>query len=201
MPQLGQFALFMIALVGRLGYLGVFIVIGLEYACFPIPSEVVLPFVGMSIPQTSLEFLPTFLVSIVAGMLGSLLCYFIGYYGGTRLSNAWCRKSPRFAKAFNTFNDGFNTYGRLAVCFSRVIPLTRTYISFFAGISAMSLYEFSLYSITGIALWNLILISLGFYLGHNWALIEGLLNTYSNLILVGACIILILWFVHKKRSK
>ena len=74
MPSLSHFLVFMMSLIGQLGYTGVFLVIGLEYACFPIPSEIVLPFVGMSIPQTALEFLPAFLVSIVAGVTGSLVC-------------------------------------------------------------------------------------------------------------------------------
>lgn len=184
MPSLSHFLTFMMSLVGQLGYLGVFLVIALEYACFPIPSEIVLPFVGMSIPQTSLQFLPAFIVSIIAGLSGSLACYLIGLYGGMTLLNKLSQKSSQLDKALNIFNDWFGKYGRWAVLFSRVIPLTRTYISLFAGVNKMPLLDFFLYSATGIALWNLILMSLGFYLGHNWELIEGILNTYSHIVLI-----------------
>ena len=92
-----------------------------------------------------------------------------------------------------------------AVLFSRVIPLTRTYISLFAGVNAMSLFEFSLYSVTGIAVWNLILMSLGFYLGNNWEAIEGILNTYSNIVLVLLAIVIIVFcfkkWSHKKKTE
>lgn len=195
-----QFVNYLMTFVGKLGYLGIFIVIGLEYACFPIPSEVVLPFVGMSIPQTNLHFLPAFLISIIAGLVGSYICYFIGYYGGQPLLNKLSRSSHGVQKAMTTFNNWFNHYGRLAVLFSRVIPLTRTYISLFAGVHAMSLFEFSLYSITGISLWNLILMSLGFYLGNNWEVIEGILNTYSNIVLVLLAIAIILLGLKKWRD-
>ncbi len=197
MTFITQFVDWLMTFVGELGYIGIFIVIGLEYACFPIPSEVVLPFVGMSIPQTNLSFFPAFLISILAGLVGSYICYFIGYYGGQPLLNKFSSSSKGIHKAMNTFNSWFGRYGRLAVFFSRVIPLTRTYISLFAGVNAMPLLEFSLYSITGIAIWNLILMSLGFYLGNNWEAIEGILNTYSNIVLVLLAIVIILFALKK----
>lgn len=204
MPAIGHFALYMMSLVGQLGYFGVYLVIGLEYACFPIPSEIVLPFVGMSIPQTQLQFLPAFLVSILAGLSGSLACYGIGYYGGNSLLQRLAVKSKNLRQALQTFNCWFESYGRWAVLFSRVIPLTRTYISLFAGASCMSVSEFLLYSATGIALWNLVLMGLGLYLGNNWSMIEGLLNTYSNIILTLLAILIVTYItrkcLHKKRQ-
>lgn len=197
MPAISHFALYMMSLVGQLGYFGVYLVIGLEYACFPIPSEIVLPFVGMSIPQTQLQFLPAFLISILAGLSGSLFCYVIGFYGGTPLLQKLAKKNQSLAKALDTFNSWFASYGRWAVLFSRVIPLTRTYISLFAGASCMPISEFLLYSATGIALWNLVLMSLGLYLGNNWSVIEGLLSTYSNIILTCLAIVVVLYFIKK----
>ena len=204
MPSLSHFVTVMMSLVGQLGYFGVFLVIGLEYACFPIPSEIVLPFVGMSIPQTSLSFLPAFLVSIVAGLIGSLACYLVGLWGGVALLNKLSKKSTQLQNALHIFNDWFGKYGRWAVLFSRVIPLTRTYISLFAGVNKMPIFEFFLYSATGIALWNLVLMSLGFYLGHNWGLIEGILNTYSHIILILLALAIIAYIglkYYKLRSK
>ena len=174
---------YLMTLVGKLGYLGILTIVGLEYACFPIPSEVVLPFVDMSIAQTSLSFLPAYLTSMIAGLLGSYICYLIGYWGGHTLLDRLSNRSAQVKTATSTFNHWFSRYGRFAVLFARVIPLTRTYISLFAGVNGMSLFEFTLYSVTGIALWNLLLMSLGFYLGNNWSAIEGILNTYSNIVL------------------
>ncbi|WP_054738542.1 DedA family protein [Cellulosilyticum ruminicola] len=195
-----SFANYMIYLIEKLGYIGIFFVIGLEYACFPIPSEVVLPFVGMSIPQTSLSFLPSFLISIVAGLFGSLICYAIGLYGGEPLLHALAKRSSGLQTALDKFDDWFVAYGRWAVLLTRIVPLTRTYISLFAGVSHMPLHEFLLYSSTGIALWNLVLMSIGFYIGNNWALIEQLLNTYSNIAL-GVLAALVISFVIMKFYK
>ena len=184
MLTLTHFIHLMMSLVGELGYIGVFLVIGLEYACFPLPSEIILPFVGMSIPQTHLQFFPAFLISIAAGLFGSFICHLIGHYGGVPLLNRLSHRSENLCKAISIFNKWFSSYGCWAVLFSRIIPLTRTYISLFAGVNGMSLFEFFLYSTVGITLWNLVLMSLGFYLGNNWALIEGILNTYSNIVLI-----------------
>nr|WP_302595121.1 DedA family protein [uncultured Cellulosilyticum sp.] len=201
MSILTSFVNYMIYLIEKLGYIGIFLVIGLEYACFPIPSEVVLPFVGMSIPQTSLSFLPSFLVSILAGLSGSLICYAIGFYGGEPLLARLSKRSTGLQTALDKFNTWFASYGRWAVLFTRVVPLTRTYISLFAGVSRMSIVEFLLYSATGIALWNLVLMSLGFYVGNNWTLIESLLNTYSNIVLTLVAIVLIGFILLKLQKK
>lgn len=192
---------YLMSLIEKLGYIGILIVISLEYACFPIPSEVVLPFVGMSIPQTSLSFLPGYLISIIAGLLGSYICYFIGVYGGKPLLEQLQKKSSGIQTALTKFENWFNNYGHWAVLFARVIPLTRTYISLFAGVSNMSLVVFTLYSLTGIAAWNLALMSLGFYLGTNWALIESLLNTYSHVVLALVGIVVLLFIIKKLFKK
>lgn len=205
MSIITAFVNYMMSLISKLGYLGIFLVIGLEYACFPIPSEVVLPFVGMSIPQTNLSFLPSFLVSILAGLAGSLFCYAIGYYGGEPLLVKLSSKSSGLKAALEKFDNWFMRYGRWGVLLTRIVPLTRTYISLFAGVSRMPLSEFLLYSSTGIALWNLVLMSLGFYVGDNWELIEGLLNTYSNIVLallaIGIAAICIIKFFPKKNTQ
>ena len=197
MEFLTQFVDTMMQLVGELGYLGIFSSIGLEYACFPLPSEVILPFVGMSISQTSLNFLPSFIISIIAGLVGSYICYFLGYYGGKSLISKLSSKSKGLSRAMDLFNSWFDKYSRLVVLFSRVIPLTRTYISLFAGLNCMNLMEFTMYSLVGIALWNLVLMGLGFYLGQNWGLISSILNTYSTIIITILGVALILFVLRK----
>lgn len=187
----------LMSLVDKLGYSGIFGIIALEYACFPIPSEVVLPFVGMGVIQTNLSFLSAFLVSIAAGLAGSWACYLIGQYGGVRVLTWLSRHSRHAKKATATFNIWFNKYGHWAVLLARVVPLTRTYISIFAGVSHMSFWEFMLYSSVGIAAWNLVLMSLGFYIGNNWGLIGSILNTYSQIVILFLGIILLLIVIKK----
>ena len=141
MSPITDFVGYLMTFVERLGYVGIFAIISLEYACFPIPSEIVLPFVGMSIPQTSLSFLPGFLVSIVAGLTGSWLCYWIGSCGGQPLLHKLSSRFGGLKKALTSFNSWFDAYGRWAVLFTRMVPLTRTYISLFAGVNAMPFWE------------------------------------------------------------
>ncbi len=187
----------LMCLVNHSGYLGIFAVIGLEYACFPIPSEVVLPFVGISIAQTELKILTAFLVSIAAGLLGSALCYFAGKYSGEKLLKLLAGRSKSAKKASETFHIWFSRYGHWAVLFARIVPLTRTYISIFAGASHMSFGVFMLYSSVGIALWNLVLISMGFYIGNNWTLINRLLSHYSHVVVTIIAIISLLLIIKK----
>lgn len=201
--MLSQIIAYLISLVGAFGYIGVFLVVTLEYICIPIPSEVVLPFVGMSIPQTHLEFLPAFLLSIFAGLFGSLLCYWLGLYGGKPLLEKLSTRNESIHKSFDIFNNWFTKYGRWAVFFGRILPLSRTYISLFAGINKMTMWEFCLYSAAGVGLWNLFLMGLGYFVGDNWEFIDGLLSTYSNCIIILFVLLLIGYFFlrHNKKTQ
>lgn len=199
--MLNQIIAYLISLVGSFGYIGVFLVVTLEYICIPIPSEIVLPFVGMSIPQTNLEFLPAFLLSIGAGIFGSLLCYWLGLYGGKPLLDKFVKKNDAFRNSYDTFNNWFNKYGRWAVFLGRILPVSRTYISLFAGFNRMNMVEFCLYSAAGVGLWNLFLMGLGFFVGDNWEFIDGLLSTYSNFVIVLAVLVLIGYCIIKFNKK
>ncbi|MBU5900083.1 DedA family protein, partial [Vibrio cholerae O1] len=73
---------------------GILLIVGLEYACFPLPSEVVLTFFGLSASQGEFSLIGVIIFSIIGGLLGSLICYAIGYYGGVPLQEWLGRKFP-----------------------------------------------------------------------------------------------------------
>ena len=81
------------------GLIAIFLVIALEYACFPVPSELVLPLSGAVAAQGKFNFLAVYLLSILAGLIGSYLCYAIGRYGGVRCCARLRRASPNLAAA------------------------------------------------------------------------------------------------------
>jgi membrane protein DedA with SNARE-associated domain len=173
-----------IQLISELGYAGVSIVVGLEYACFPIPSEVVLPFIGMTASKASFSYLGAILFSVIGGIVGSIFCYLLGYYGGNPLLNWLFRRFPSSRKSIEALNKWFDKYGKIAVFGARLVPLTRTYVSILAGAVKLNIISFTLYSLAGIVLWNTVLISIGYYVGENWAAIEGLMADYSVAVII-----------------
>ena len=111
---------YLIHLVNTLGYGGVIIIVCLEYACFPIPSEIILPFVGFMASKGRLDFSNAFIFSVFGGILGSLACYYIGYFGGIPLIKAIQKKFPRSGSGILAADKWFEKYGRLSVFAARV---------------------------------------------------------------------------------
>lgn len=191
----------LISLVGYLGYTGVTLIVGLEYACFPIPSEVVLPFIGMSASQGEFTFLGVLFFSVLGGILGSLICYLIGYLGGKPLL-AWSEKRfPKTKKTIRALNKWFDKYGKFAVFITRLLPLTRTYVSLLAGAEKLALNVFVGYSTLGIVLWNTVLISLGYFIGDNLELIDSIMQKYSIVAGTIFVIALITYLYFKKKKE
>lgn len=172
-----------IYIINEIGYIAVVIITGMEYACFPLmPSEVILPLIGISAATGDITFWGALLASIIGGLIGSLLCYLVGYYGGGALIEELQTKFPKTQNSVETINKWFEKYGKFAVLFTRLIPLTRTYISVIAGASKFNKTTFCLFSVIGIITWNSILISLGYFLGNNWSYIELIMKQYSILV-------------------
>lgn len=190
----------LINLVGYLGYTGVMLIVGLEYACFPIPSEVVLPFIGLSASQGEFTFLGALFFSIIGGIVGCLICYLIGYLGGKPLLSWSERRFPKTKKTIRALNKWFDKYGKFAVFITRLFPLTRTYVSLLAGAEKLPLNVFIGYSSLGIVLWNTVLISLGYFIGDNLELIDRIMQKYS--IVAGTILIIAIFtYFYLKKKK
>lgn len=185
-------------IVNEIGYIAVVIITAMEYACFPMmPSEVILPLIGIMAAKGEITYAGALTCSILGGLIGSLLCYFIGYYGGGALIQKIILKFPKTKKSIEIINKWFERYGRSTIFFARLIPFTRTYISIIAGTTKFNKKIFILFSIIGIAVWNSILVSLGYFIGHNWNYIYLIMKQYS--IFAGITIfIAIILLIYKK---
>lgn len=171
------------------GMISVFVLVLLEYANFPLPSELVLPLMGIVGALNNISFLEILIVSVVAGVFGSILNYIIGLYFGPKAIDYITSKFPKTKKSTDAAYDWLNKYNNTAVLLSRLVPIARTFISIVAGVVKMKPIAFIGYSTIGIAIWNAILIALGFIFGNNSELINLILKRYS--LLVGAIVIII----------
>ena len=159
------------AFIAKTGYAGVFLLMTLESACVPIPSEAVMPFAGSLIvtdPSRHFNLYVLALVGALANVAGSALAYAVGRWGGKRfikrfgkyllIRDADVDKADRF----------FQRYGAAAAFFSRLLPVVRTYISLPAGASGMSFRKFTAYTFIGAYPFCLLLAWAGVKLGKHW---------------------------------
>jgi membrane protein DedA with SNARE-associated domain len=203
-PKGGLFVLHMVNvlldLASKLGYPGILVIVGLEYACFPIPSEIVLTFVGMGIAKGTYTLPLAIVGSFLGGIIGSLICYAIGFWGGTAFIEWSKKKFPKTQKTIHALREWFDAYGNVAVLLTRIIPLTRTYVSFLAGSQKLPLSVFILYSGVGIFIWNSLLIGLGYFVGDNLALLDTLFRRYQVASMIAFVLIVFVLLRRRKRA-
>lgn len=181
----------------KISTLGIFFLILLEYACFPISSEIVLPFAGGVAAGTKTPFPLLLLGSVAAGLIGTSITYAIGRYGGSPLLDRLMKRFPKTASPILASYRFFGDHGRSAVCIGRVIPICRTYIAFVAGAALTPFSSFLIFSSIGIGIWNLVLLSIGYYFYQYRLLIPGFYQKYKLFILIAAATFLVLFLFNR----
>lgn len=168
---------FIIATISTLGYAGVALLMAIESACIPLPSEVIMPFAGFLIAQGRFNLWWVAVFGALGCVLGSILAYAVGYYGGRPLVEKYGKYILISHHDLNLADRFFKKHGIAAIFISRLLPVIRTYISFPAGIAKMKFWPFVIYTFLGSLPWCLALAYLGQRLGENW---ESLKNYFRG---------------------
>lgn len=188
--------------IDKTGYASVFVLMVMESMVFPIPSEAVMPFAGFLIAESRFSFAGVIVVSTLASIVGSLLSYWIGRYGGKPFIAKFGKYLLLNEHDLEVTERFFAKHGDITILICRFIPVVRHLISIPAGLGRMNLLKFSLYTIIGAGLWNAFLTVCGFYLKKNW---EAVMK-YSHVVDIVVVLILVAGFVyfvfnHLKRAQ
>jgi len=190
--------------VSTLGYPAVFLLMLVESALIPIPSEVTMPFAGFLVGLGKLNFWLVVLAGGVGNLVGSLLAYALGYWGQERFVRRLVKKYGKYLlityEEVETAERWFRQRGELIAFTSRLLPVVRTFISLPAGFSQMNIFKFSLFSLAGSLIWSAILAYLGVLMGENWNILEVYFKKFNYLI-IGAFILAGLGYVFYKWQK
>lgn len=187
-------------LVLELGAGGIFVATALEYGCFPVSSEILLPFIGYVIAINGYSLFYTILIATFGGMIGTTACYLVGRIGG-RMFEKLAKRFESIALGVGKAQNIFEKYGKESVFFARLFPIARTYISFPAGLAKMSVAPFMIYTAFGVFLWNTALISAGYFLGSHWDICKEFLKTYQWHLSGAIACFVILFVVVRNRSR
>ena len=196
---------FVITLVEKSGYAGVFVLMALANSMIPIPSEVILPVAGYLVYLGQLNFWVVLVVSSIASIIGTLVDYWIGYYVGRAAILRYGRYVRLNENHLKTTEKWFAKYGEATVLLMKFVPLIRVLVAFPAGFAKMKLWKFILFSLVGIFIYGAILIYLGELLGQNYLKIVSALSNAFLAVEVSAVIIavvvLFLWMRRKAPQK
>lgn len=182
------------------GYSGIFIAMVLESACIPIPSEVVMPFGGYLVVAGHLNFWTVVITGTLGNVVGSLIAYYIGLYGGRPVILRYGRYVRISEKHLQKAETWFAKRGEVTVLIGRMLPIVRTFISLPAGISRMSVGRFVIYTAAGSLPWVYMLTWAGTDLGSHWEHIARFMHPFTYIV-AAAIILLIVLYILKRRRR
>ena len=161
-------ASFIIAAISSGGYIGVIILMAIESACIPLPSEIIMPFSGYLVFRGEFDLFWVGLAGAFGCVVGSVPAYYLGLYGGRPIIERFGKYVLISHHDLDIADRWFARYGDWAIFFSRLLPVVRTFISFPAGVARMNVPRFILYTLVGSFPWCLGLAYIGMKLGQNW---------------------------------
>ena len=185
-------------LIIAVGYPGVALLMGIESACIPLPSEIVMPFAGYVVSMGKMNLLVAATAGAIGCNLGSVVAYWIGAYGGRPLVERFGRYVLMSHKDLDRVDHYFQKYGEITVLVGRLLPVVRTFIALPAGIARMPQLRFHIYTFLGSWPWCFALAYVGMKAGASWndphsALKQVLHKADAAIILV--ILVGIVWFV------
>jgi membrane protein DedA with SNARE-associated domain len=187
---------FVIHTLSTLGYFGIVLLMAIESACIPLPSEVIMPFSGFLVAQGTFSLWGAALAGAVGCTLGSTIAYVVGALGGRRLALRYGRFILLSAHDIDLADRWFRRFGEATVFFTRLMPLVRTFISLPAGIAKMPFVRFIVYSFLGSLIWSAFLAYIGMQLGAHWDQLKPLFRKFDVLFVV-VIVLLIAWYIYR----
>jgi membrane protein DedA with SNARE-associated domain len=196
---------FIVATISTLGYAGVVLLMAIESACIPLPSEIIMPFSGYLVYTGRFNLWLVGVAGAFGCVVGSWVAYWVGMYGGRPLIEKYGRYVLVSHHDLDLADRWFARYGEIIVFASRLLPVVRTFIAFPAGVARMNMTRFTLYTFLGSLPWCIGLAYVGQLLGEQWDKNETLKAWFHRFDFVIGIIIVLgaAWWVwrHIKHSR
>ena len=176
------FAGIIIQTIETTGYAGIAVLMALESANIPIPSEIIMPFAGFLVWEEKLDLLWVVFWGAMGNLIGSVISYYIGFFGGRPFLEKYGKFLLITKHDLDLGEQWFQKYGTTIIFTSRVLPIIRTFVSLPAGISRMNIWKFSVYTLGGSFIWSFILTYAGVIMGQNWTDLEGYFRKFDWVI-------------------
>lgn len=190
----------LITTIGAMGYVGIFLLMAMESSVIPLPSEIIMPPAGYLVQQGKMDMT----LVILSGTLGSLFGAYANYFAARWLGRPLLLKYGHYVlitdEHFERVERFFLSHGEISTFIGRLLPVIRHLISLPAGLAGMNHIKFSIYTLAGAFIWVSVLSWLGYFLGHNQALIM----QYSHQVVIdilAASAVLIAGYVFWQRRR
>lgn len=150
----------------RYGVIAIFVIVFLEYLNLPgFPAGIIMPLSGIMAAKGNIHFLWVMVITVAAGLLGSLVLYALGRKGGQVFLNAYTRRFPKQKETLEKNLEWIRRRGCIGVFLGKLLPMIRTIVSIPAGVVKMDLLKYIISSTCGILIWNFVFVGAGYVLG------------------------------------
>jgi membrane protein DedA with SNARE-associated domain len=191
---------FAVNVVGDLGLAGIFVLMLLESACIPVPSEATMLFAGFNVANGEYSLFAATAAGVLGNLVGSWIAYGVGYYGRVE----WLEKHGKkvFIKPHHIrwADDWFQRHGESTVFFTRMLPIVRTFISLPAGVARMPFWRFTIFTLLGCIPWVFLLTFIGKQAGANWEDWKNSLH-YVDYAVLALIVVGVVWLVVRARRR
>jgi membrane protein DedA with SNARE-associated domain len=194
---------FIVAVISAGGYLGIVVLMAIESACIPLPSEVIMPFAGYLVSLGQFSLIGAATAGAIGCNVGSTIAYLVAAHGGRSAFERWGKYVLVRHEELDRAEHFFARYGAATVFVGRLLPVIRTFISFPAGLARMPMLKFQIYSFIGSWPWCFALAYVGMTLGTRWNSDPTFRRLFHQFD--AAVVVLLLaglaWFVWSRRSE
>jgi len=185
-------------LIIAVGYPGVALLMAIESACIPLPSEIIMPFAGYVVSLGKMNLYVAATAGAIGCNLGSVIAYWVGAYGGRPLVEKFGRYVLMSHKDLDRVDHYFQKYGEITVLVGRLLPVVRTFIALPAGIARMPQLRFHIYTFIGSWPWCFALAYVGMKAGASWndphSTLKQILHK-ADAAIIAVILVGIVWFV------
>jgi membrane protein DedA with SNARE-associated domain len=192
---------FAVDTVDAMGLPGVFVLMLLESACIPVPSEATMLFAGFNVANGEYSLFAATAAGVLGNLVGSWIAYWVGYAGRVDILEKHGRKLHIKRSHLEWADRWFERHGDATVFFTRMLPIIRTFISLPAGVARMPFWRFTVLTVAGCIPWVLLLTFIGKQAGDNWEKWKDNLH-YVDYAVLAAIVLGVVWlFVRNRRRR
>jgi membrane protein DedA with SNARE-associated domain len=189
-------AVWIMTVISTLGYGGVVLLMAIESACIPLPSEIIMPFAGFLVYKGEMVLWMVALAGAIGCVLGSIPAYYVGLYGGRPLADKYGKYVLISKKDLDMADRWFAQHGEIIIFIARLLPAVRTFIAFPAGVARMNMPKFIIYTFIGSFIWCWLLALAGMKFGEHWVDLKVYFHQF-HYVIVAAGLVFMAWYLRR----
>lgn len=187
-------AAWIMSVISTMGYGGIILLMAIESACIPLPSEIIMPFAGFLVFKGEMNLWLVALAGAIGCVVGSIPAYYVGMFGGRPLAEKYGKYILLSKRDLDYADHLFERHGEIIIFLARMLPAIRTFIAFPAGVVRMNMPKFIFYTFVGSFIWCALLAYAGMKFGENWVSLKVYFHEFHYLIAL-AGLLFIAWYV------